>query len=197
MNNEDLERVWSVGEGLEGMNVEEVKQLEFYSLMQKSECTLKNHVPIILASGIVFLENRSFKIMPWDGKGIPDVIENHSIIQGTIADTEYPFGIWSKKQFGYKKAGMSLEEMIFLSHLNQSLINYIKTPSDFESDILLKRYWRSIEEYKRKSIYASLKPKRKCRECEVSTNTHTKKTCPQDPKEIAAAKAMNNFVLVF
>nr|GEX43055.1 F-box protein At1g78280-like [Tanacetum cinerariifolium] len=78
----------------------------------KSECTLKNHVPIIMASGIVFFENGSFKIVPWDGKGVPDIIANHSIIQETIADTEYPFGIWSKKQFEYKKAGMSLEEMV-------------------------------------------------------------------------------------
>ncbi|PWA69426.1 transferase, transferring glycosyl group [Artemisia annua] len=87
-------------------------ELEFYSLMQKSECTLKDHVPTIMASGIVFLENESFKIVPWDGKGVPDVIANHSIIQETIADTEYPFGIWSKKQFEYRKAGMSLEEMV-------------------------------------------------------------------------------------
>nr|GEX49643.1 hypothetical protein [Tanacetum cinerariifolium] len=45
-----------------------------------------------------------------------------------------------------------------------------------------------------KSIDASLKPKRKWRECEVSTNTHTKKARPQDPEEIATAKAMNNIV---
>nr|GEW29830.1 F-box protein At1g78280 [Tanacetum cinerariifolium] len=66
---------------------------EFYSVMQNSECTLKNHVLIIMASRLFFLENGSFKIVPWDEKGVPDVIEDHRIIQGTIADTEYPSGI--------------------------------------------------------------------------------------------------------
>lgn len=86
-------------------------ELQFYSLMQRSDCTLKNHVPNILASGIVYLEEGSYKIVPWDGKGVPDVIAKHSLVE-TFADTEYPFGIWSKKQFEYKKAGMPLEELV-------------------------------------------------------------------------------------
>ena len=65
-----------------------------------------------MASGIVFLENGSFKVVPWDGKGVPNVTANHSIIQETIADIKYPFGIWSKNQFEYIKVGMSLEEMV-------------------------------------------------------------------------------------
>ncbi|KAK9069527.1 hypothetical protein SSX86_011431 [Deinandra increscens subsp. villosa] len=43
-------------------------------------------------------------------------LEFYSIMQSTIddniQDTEYPFGIWSKKLFEYKKAGMSLEELV-------------------------------------------------------------------------------------
>nr|XP_043615295.1 F-box protein At1g78280 [Erigeron canadensis] len=87
-------------------------ELEFYSLMQKSDCTLKNHVPNILASGIVLLKDGTYKIMPWDGKGVPDIIAKHrTMVLGTFTDHEYPFGIWSKKQFEYRKAGMSLEEL--------------------------------------------------------------------------------------
>lgn len=80
--------------------------------MQKSKSTLNNHVPNIVASGIVFLENGSYSIMPWDGKGVPDVITKRSIVQEAFPDTEYPFGIWSKKQFEYRKAGMPLEELV-------------------------------------------------------------------------------------
>ncbi|XP_071710088.1 lysine-specific demethylase JMJ21 [Rutidosis leptorrhynchoides] len=87
-------------------------ELEFYNLMQKSESTLKNHVPTILASGIVCLENGVYNITPWNGKGVPDVIANHSIVREAFPDTEYPFGIWSKKQFEYKKAGMPLDELV-------------------------------------------------------------------------------------
>ncbi|KAL8231955.1 hypothetical protein R6Q57_001733 [Mikania cordata] len=87
-------------------------ELEFYSIMQRSECSLKNHVPNIAASGIIFLENGSYKIIPWDGKGLPDVITKHSTLDDIIPNSEYPFGIWSKKLFEYKKAGMSLEELV-------------------------------------------------------------------------------------
>lgn len=81
--------------------------------MQRSECTLKNHVPKILASGIVSLEKGSYEIVPWDGKGVPDVIAKHSkIVQETFPDTEYPFGIWSKKHFEYRKAGMTVEDLV-------------------------------------------------------------------------------------
>ncbi|KAJ0752762.1 putative transcription factor & chromatin remodeling &Metalloenzymes JmjC family [Helianthus annuus] len=89
-------------------------ELEFYGIMQTSESSLKNHVPNVLASGIVFFENGSYKIMPWDGKGVPDVITKHSTIDDVFPDTEYPFGIWSKKLFEYKKAGMPLEELVSL-----------------------------------------------------------------------------------
>ncbi|KAI7753357.1 hypothetical protein M8C21_011119 [Ambrosia artemisiifolia] len=86
-----------------------------YSLSSMtSESGLKNHVPNILATGIVFLENGSYKIMPWDGKGVPDVITEHSTIDDIFPGTEYPFGIWSKKLFEYKKAGMPLEELVSL-----------------------------------------------------------------------------------
>ncbi|KAI3751617.1 hypothetical protein L2E82_22708 [Cichorium intybus] len=87
-------------------------ELEFYSLMQKSDSTLKNHVPKILASGIVFQENGINKIIPWNGKGVPDVITKNTTIKKTFIDTEYPFGIWSKKLFEYRKAGLTLEELV-------------------------------------------------------------------------------------
>ncbi|XP_023763630.1 lysine-specific demethylase JMJ21 [Lactuca sativa] len=87
-------------------------ELEFYSIMQRSDSTLKHHVPNILASGIVFIENGKYKIVPWDGKGVPDVITKNSTIQEIFSDTEYPFGIWSKKLFEYRKADMSLDELV-------------------------------------------------------------------------------------
>lgn len=87
--------------------------------MQKSESSLKNYVPNILASGFIILENGSYKIIPWDGKGVPDVVTKHSMIDDIVPNTEYPFGVWSKKLFEYKKAGMSLEDLISSAgHLN-------------------------------------------------------------------------------
>ncbi|KAK1432209.1 hypothetical protein QVD17_09103 [Tagetes erecta] len=94
-------------------------ELEFYNKMQKSESSLKTHVPNIIASGFIFLEDGLYKIVPWDGKGVPDVITKHGMIDDIVPNTEYPFGIWSKKLFEYKKAGMSLEDLISSGgHLN-------------------------------------------------------------------------------
>ncbi|KAL4556455.1 hypothetical protein LXL04_039108 [Taraxacum kok-saghyz] len=102
-------------------------ELEFYSRMQRSESSLKNHVPNILASGIVFLDNGIYKIVPWDGKGVPDVITKNSEIHEIFSNTEYPFGIWSKKVFEFRKAGMSLEEMVTCGGQQTSIWPYIIT----------------------------------------------------------------------
>ncbi|KAK9269878.1 hypothetical protein L1049_025451 [Liquidambar formosana] len=87
-------------------------ELEFYSLLSKVNSPLKNHIPDILASGILFLENGSYTIVPWDGKGVPDVISKCNLIPEDCMEDGFPFGLWSKKQFEYRNAGTSLNESI-------------------------------------------------------------------------------------
>ncbi|GAB4861269.1 hypothetical protein Ancab_036430 [Ancistrocladus abbreviatus] len=87
-------------------------ELEFYNLLQKVKSPLKDHVPEVLASGLIYLENGSYKVAPWDGKGLPEVIANCSFITEKYVNYSYPFGIWGKKLFEYRKAGMSAHELI-------------------------------------------------------------------------------------
>ncbi|CAL5385904.1 unnamed protein product [Camellia sinensis] len=87
-------------------------ELEFYSLLCKVDSPLKNHIPGVLASGILFIENGSYKIVPWDGKGVPDVIASCNLIPENSLEVDFPFGVWSKKNFEIKKAGMSINELI-------------------------------------------------------------------------------------
>lgn len=85
-------------------------ELEFYSLLSKINSPLKDHIPDVLASGILFFENGSYTIVPWDGKGVPDVISKCNLIPEKCMEDDFPFGLWSKKQFEYRKAGISLNE---------------------------------------------------------------------------------------
>ncbi|GAV83265.1 LOW QUALITY PROTEIN: F-box domain-containing protein/Cupin_8 domain-containing protein, partial [Cephalotus follicularis] len=85
-------------------------ELEFYNVLCKVDSPLKNHVPDILASGILYVENGSYRIEPWDGKGVPDVIRECIVIPKKGLENGFPFGVWSKKQFEYKKAGISICE---------------------------------------------------------------------------------------
>lgn len=87
-------------------------QLEFYSLLGKVNSPLKNHIPEVLASGIIYLENGTYKIVPWDGNRVPDVIAKCSFIPEKVKGDASPFGVWRKKQFEYRKAGMSTNEAI-------------------------------------------------------------------------------------
>ncbi|XP_059638208.1 lysine-specific demethylase JMJ21 isoform X2 [Cornus florida] len=87
-------------------------ELEFYSLLCQVNSPLKNHVPGILASGIIFFENGSYTIVPWDGRGVPDVIANCKMIPKICMEVDFPFGAWSKKQFEYRNAGMSINESV-------------------------------------------------------------------------------------
>jgi hypothetical protein len=65
-----------------------------------------------LASGILYLENGSYKVVSWDGKGVPDVIAESNLSPENCKVDEYPFGVWSKKQFEYRKAVISIHESI-------------------------------------------------------------------------------------
>ncbi|MCD7471314.1 hypothetical protein HAX54_011650 [Datura stramonium] len=86
-------------------------ELEFYSLLQTINSPLRNHIPSVLSSGILYIENGLSKLQSWDGKGVPEVIANSSPpVEHEQAD--YPFGLWSKRQFDYRKAGLSLLERV-------------------------------------------------------------------------------------
>lgn len=87
---------------------------------------MKDYIPEVLASGILYLENGSYKIVPWDGKGVPDVIARCNLTPEVPSGDNFPFGIWSKKQFDYKKAGMSIHES-FSSARTASIWPYMIT----------------------------------------------------------------------
>ncbi|KAL6962751.1 hypothetical protein U1Q18_037708 [Sarracenia purpurea var. burkii] len=85
-------------------------ELEFNSLLCKVESHLKNHIPGILGSGIVFIENGSYKIVPWDGKGVPNVIASCIFLPENCLGVDFSFSVWSKIHFELRKAGISVTE---------------------------------------------------------------------------------------
>lgn len=85
-------------------------QLEFYSVLHKVNSPLKNHVPEILASGILYVENGTYKIVPWDGKGVPNVLGKSKVIPVNCKENDFPFGVWAKKQYECIKAGLPINE---------------------------------------------------------------------------------------
>ncbi|PON69898.1 F-box domain containing protein [Parasponia andersonii] len=82
-------------------------ELEFHNLLGKANSLLQNYIPEVLGSGILYLENGSYKIVPWDGSGVPDVISRCDFLLEKRKVGGFPFGIWSKQQYEYKKAGLS------------------------------------------------------------------------------------------
>ncbi|KAG8369197.1 hypothetical protein BUALT_Bualt15G0126100 [Buddleja alternifolia] len=83
-------------------------ELEFHSLLQTLNFSLKNYIPSVLASGILLSENGSYRVLPWDGSSIPEVISSSNLISMKNEEADYPFGVWGKKQFEYQQAGRSL-----------------------------------------------------------------------------------------
>ncbi|KAL9680666.1 hypothetical protein QQ045_018551 [Rhodiola kirilowii] len=63
----------------------------------------------VSASGILFKENGSYTVVQWDGKEVPDVIQNCKDGPKQYTDNGFPFGLWSKKLFEYRIAGMSIQ----------------------------------------------------------------------------------------
>ncbi|KAL0917493.1 hypothetical protein M5K25_012558 [Dendrobium thyrsiflorum] len=74
-------------------------ELEFYSLLAKKKSPLMNHVPDIIASGFVVADGSGYRTFSWDGRGVPDIIANSSFVIRDNTTDEFPFGVWSKKQF--------------------------------------------------------------------------------------------------
>ncbi|KAM0976760.1 hypothetical protein PS2_019360 [Malus domestica] len=103
-----------VEEGLETSLYGLGTELEFYNLLCKVNCPLKNHMPDVLESGIIYLENGVYRIVPWDGNMVPDVIARCNLIpeKFDVDGCPCPFGVWSKKQFNYRRAGMPIHETV-------------------------------------------------------------------------------------
>ncbi|KAE8702147.1 hypothetical protein F3Y22_tig00110500pilonHSYRG00144 [Hibiscus syriacus] len=57
-------------------------ELEFYNTLCEVNSPLKNHIPTVLASGILHLENGSYKIDSWDGKEVHDMLAKCNLILG-------------------------------------------------------------------------------------------------------------------
>lgn len=81
-------------------------ELEFYHLLHKAKSPLIDHVPEVLASGILVFESGIYRIFPWDGKGVPDIIVNCNLIKRDCIEDCFPFGVWSKIQFVPKNSGV-------------------------------------------------------------------------------------------
>ncbi|KAJ4965124.1 hypothetical protein NE237_016973 [Protea cynaroides] len=87
-------------------------ELEFYSLLHKANCSLKDHIPNVLASGILLYENGSYTIVPWDGNGVPEVIAKCNLVPGKSTGDGFPFGVWSKQQLEYREAGIPFHDLV-------------------------------------------------------------------------------------
>lgn len=101
-------------------------ELEFYNLLLQVESPLKEHVPDVLASGFISLENGAYTVVPWDGKGVPHVIAEYNPISENCQVIESSFGLWSKKLFDYKAAGFPASEISNISG-NKRIWPYIVT----------------------------------------------------------------------
>ncbi|KAI3460046.1 hypothetical protein Pfo_016709 [Paulownia fortunei] len=85
-------------------------ELEFHNLLCNLNSSLKNYIPSVLASGILLFENGSYRVLPWDGRGMPEVIASSNLISMRHKEVDYPFGVLGKKQFEYQNAGRPLHE---------------------------------------------------------------------------------------
>ncbi|KAM0904304.1 hypothetical protein ACQ4PT_018096 [Festuca glaucescens] len=75
-------------------------ELEFYELLRKVDSPLINHIPEIIASGFLVYEDGVYRTVPWDGKGMPDVLAKYYPLELSFANNCFPLGLWSKQQFG-------------------------------------------------------------------------------------------------
>lgn len=64
-----------------------------------------NHVPEVVASGLLIDENGLYRPVPWDGKGIPDVLANSEHVAADCGEEGFSFGVWNKKKFELRTSG--------------------------------------------------------------------------------------------
>lgn len=87
-------------------------QLEFYNLLQKYDSPLREHVPEIVASGFLVLENGSHKTIPWDGRGVPGAISQlYPDTIGGISDDSFSFGVFRKMHTALKGFNVSCKNI--------------------------------------------------------------------------------------
>ncbi|ESW08264.1 hypothetical protein PHAVU_009G032400 [Phaseolus vulgaris] len=84
-------------------------ELEFQSRLREANSPLSKHIPDVLASGIIYLENGSCTNLSWDGKGVPDVIVKSNIISRKCSVDDFSFGVWGRKQLEYRNAGIPVD----------------------------------------------------------------------------------------
>lgn len=75
-------------------------ELQFYDLLRKVGSPLINHIPEIIASGFLVCQDGIYRTVPWDGKGIPDILAKYCPLEVSYANSCFPLGLWSKQQFG-------------------------------------------------------------------------------------------------
>uniref|UniRef100_A0A0E0KEJ4 JmjC domain-containing protein n=1 Tax=Oryza punctata TaxID=4537 RepID=A0A0E0KEJ4_ORYPU len=85
-----------LGYSIHGLGTE----LEFYDLLRKLGSPLINHVPEIIASGFLVYQDGVYRTVPWDGKGLPDVLAKCYPLEVSYANGSFPLGLWSKQLFG-------------------------------------------------------------------------------------------------
>lgn len=101
-------------------------QLEFYDILGRADSPLKTHIPDVLASGILFFEKGSYKVVPWDGKRIPDIISSSNLaFDALMLNSEFPFGIWNKTLREHRNQGKPPSDS--LSSLSSHVWPYIIT----------------------------------------------------------------------
>ncbi|KAK4747488.1 hypothetical protein SAY87_014074 [Trapa incisa] len=86
-------------------------ELEFYALLHEFSTSLQNYMPEILASGIIYLENGSFTVISWDGRGIPKLIADCNLFPVKYREENFPFGLWNKKQYELRRSGTSATDL--------------------------------------------------------------------------------------
>ncbi|KAI3412796.1 uncharacterized protein J3R85_016925 [Psidium guajava] len=101
-----------VEEGLENAMYCLGTELEFYNLVDQAGSPLRSYIPDVLASGLLYFEDESLTVLPWNGKKVPDIISKYNLIPPKCSEDGFPFGVWNKKRYEYTRAGMSTSESI-------------------------------------------------------------------------------------
>ncbi|XP_058786355.1 lysine-specific demethylase JMJ21-like isoform X2 [Vicia villosa] len=101
-------------------------ELEFNSLLLEANSSIRKHIPSVMASGVVYLEDGSYTNLSWDGKGVPSVISKTNIITEKCNVDGFPFGVWGKKLLEYRNAGIPVDGSISLA-CNSSIWPYVIT----------------------------------------------------------------------
>ncbi|KAJ3700110.1 hypothetical protein LUZ61_003815 [Rhynchospora tenuis] len=87
-------------------------EIEFYDLLQKYDSPLMEHVPEIIASGFLVLENGLHRTIPWDGRGVPGAIsELYRDSNREISVDSFAFGVLQKMQTELKGFNTSCKTM--------------------------------------------------------------------------------------